>query len=294
MEHGDAENHDWPMQRRVEGIVSQHMADIALETLQQRLTAVSEEVHSLAQHVSRRSGEEFKDEPRRGDLNFGVEPPLSSACNPDKLLSVPSTAHTMTLSCPPSLVYCEDSDVLQKAYEQIANLKEDIHRLSAELEMKDLQLAGFTNHLPTLSRFILNSAEQSSKPPPNNDTELWDPSSACPRPTCSTPWTEVAVRGRKKDANSVPSPPSISTSNCYDLLYIVDFPAPPDLAAVHSIPPRPVQDAAPAVTTAAYHPCLVYPDCNTSHHYPKRLLLSGRSSPCWWRSKRSSGGSGLC
>ncbi|XP_049926920.1 uncharacterized protein si:dkey-187a12.4 [Epinephelus moara] len=94
MEHGDAENHDWPMHRRVEGIVSQHMADIALETLQQRLTAVSEEVHSLAQHVSRRSGEEFKDEPRRGDVNFGVELPLSSACNPgaaDKLLSVPST-----------------------------------------------------------------------------------------------------------------------------------------------------------------------------------------------------------
>ncbi|XP_031152758.1 uncharacterized protein si:dkey-187a12.4 [Sander lucioperca] len=94
MEHGNGDNPDWSIQRRVEGFVNKHMADIARETLQQRLTAVSDEMHSLAEHVSRRSGEEFKDDPRQGDVSFGVQPPLCSACSSgaaDKLLSAPST-----------------------------------------------------------------------------------------------------------------------------------------------------------------------------------------------------------
>ncbi|XP_035519571.1 uncharacterized protein si:dkey-187a12.4 [Morone saxatilis] len=81
MEHGNGDTNDWAVQRRVEGFVNKHMADIALESLQQRLSAVSEEMHSLAEHVSRRSGEEFKDESRRAEVSFGVEPPLSSACS---------------------------------------------------------------------------------------------------------------------------------------------------------------------------------------------------------------------
>lgn len=94
MEHEDGNNYDWSMERRVQGLVNKHMADIALETLQQRLTAVSDEMHSLAQHVSRRSGDEFKDEPRRGDGSFGVEPPLSSPCSSaatDKFVTASST-----------------------------------------------------------------------------------------------------------------------------------------------------------------------------------------------------------
>lgn len=96
MEHDNGDNRDWPMQRRVEGFVNKHMADIAVETLQQRLSAVSDEMHSLVQHVSRRSGEEFKDEPRQGDESFGVEPALSSARSSgaaDKFLSAPSTGN---------------------------------------------------------------------------------------------------------------------------------------------------------------------------------------------------------
>ncbi|XP_051280388.1 uncharacterized protein si:dkey-187a12.4 [Dicentrarchus labrax] len=81
MEHDNGDTRDWPVQRRVEGFVNKHMADIALESLQQRLSAVSDEMHSLAEHVSRRSGEEFKDESRRAEVSFGEEPPLSSACS---------------------------------------------------------------------------------------------------------------------------------------------------------------------------------------------------------------------
>lgn len=94
MEQDNGDHHDWPMQRRVEGFVNKHMADIAVEALQQRLSAVSDEMHSLAEHVSRRSGEDFKDEPRRGDASLDVEPLLSSACSyraTDKFISAPPT-----------------------------------------------------------------------------------------------------------------------------------------------------------------------------------------------------------
>lgn len=92
MDHDNGENLDWSMQRRVDGLVNKHMADIALETLQHRLSAVSDEMHSLVEHVSRRSGEEFKDEPRRGDVSFGVEP-LSDCSTEaaDKFISASST-----------------------------------------------------------------------------------------------------------------------------------------------------------------------------------------------------------
>ncbi|KAL4625054.1 hypothetical protein GN956_G17795 [Arapaima gigas] len=39
----------WALQRRVEGLVNKHMADMALETLQQRLTVVSEEIGHLSE-----------------------------------------------------------------------------------------------------------------------------------------------------------------------------------------------------------------------------------------------------
>lgn len=84
------------MQRRVECTVNKHMADIAVETLQRRLSAVSEEMHSLAEHVSGRSGEVFKDESQRGEVSFGTEPPPSSACSSeaaDKFICAPSAGN---------------------------------------------------------------------------------------------------------------------------------------------------------------------------------------------------------
>ncbi|XP_028845500.1 uncharacterized protein LOC114795927 [Denticeps clupeoides] len=54
MDQNNGGGPNWCAQRRVEGLVNKHMADIALETLQQRLSAVSEEMSQLSQEVSRR------------------------------------------------------------------------------------------------------------------------------------------------------------------------------------------------------------------------------------------------
>lgn len=102
MERNNGDNSDWVMHRRMEGLVNKHMADIAFETLQQRLSAVSDEMNSLAEHVSRRSDEIPKDEiPRRGDVNFDVEPltaTYSTESVGEKLLpSTPSAGKIMHL-----------------------------------------------------------------------------------------------------------------------------------------------------------------------------------------------------
>ncbi|XP_044070970.1 uncharacterized protein si:dkey-187a12.4 [Siniperca chuatsi] len=133
MEHDNGDNHDWPMQGRVEGFVNKHMADIALETLQQRLSAVSNEMNSLAEHVSRRSGEEFKDEVRRGDVIFGVEPPLSSACSSgavDKIISAPST----------------ETAAQRKIIALLVEIKEEQQRQWAVLRDLQARLQGQTGH----------------------------------------------------------------------------------------------------------------------------------------------------
>lgn len=97
----NGENSTWAMQRRMEGLVNKHMADIALETLQQRLSAVSDEMHSLAEHVSRRSEEIPKDDNTiRTDGNFDVES-LSATYNSggvgEKLLPA-STSSSETIA----------------------------------------------------------------------------------------------------------------------------------------------------------------------------------------------------
>ncbi|KAL0964431.1 hypothetical protein UPYG_G00323750 [Umbra pygmaea] len=74
MEHNNGNTSSWAMQQRMEGLVNKHMADIALETLQQRLSAVSDGMNNLAEHVTRRSQDIPKDDiPRRTDVNFNVE-----------------------------------------------------------------------------------------------------------------------------------------------------------------------------------------------------------------------------
>lgn len=56
------------MERRVEGLVNKHMADMALETLQQRLSAVSQEMNHLSAEISRREdSNRVEDLPRRTD-----------------------------------------------------------------------------------------------------------------------------------------------------------------------------------------------------------------------------------
>lgn len=64
----------WEVQRRVDGLVNKYMADIALETLQQRLSMVTEEMNHLSSELARRddSSKRTDDTSRRADLNFNL------------------------------------------------------------------------------------------------------------------------------------------------------------------------------------------------------------------------------
>ncbi|XP_023151095.2 uncharacterized protein si:dkey-187a12.4 [Amphiprion ocellaris] len=145
MEHGIGDNadHDWSAEQRVDGLVNKHMADIALEALQQRLSAVTEEMHSLAQHVSRRSGEEFKDEPRRGDVSFGVEPPLS--CSSGAVASSSETAQRKIIAL---LVEIKEEQLRQRAVlrniqarlqGQTPNNEDNVEALDIDLPVRTLE-----------------------------------------------------------------------------------------------------------------------------------------------------------
>uniref|UniRef100_UPI003AAB7839 uncharacterized protein n=1 Tax=Centroberyx gerrardi TaxID=166262 RepID=UPI003AAB7839 len=130
MEH-NGDNSGWAMQRRVDGLVNKHMADIALETLQQRLAAVSDEMHSLAEHVSRRSEEMPKDDPRRGDVNFDVES-LTAAYNTGVGEKLSSTS-TETVA-------------QRKIIALLVEIKEEQQRQWAVLRELQAQLQGQTSH----------------------------------------------------------------------------------------------------------------------------------------------------
>eukprot|EP00064_Thunnus_orientalis_P008583 superscaffoldBa00001030_g8606 len=137
------------MQRRVDGLVNKHMADIALETLQHRLSAVSDEMHSLVEHVSRRSGEEFKDEPRRGDVSFGVEP-LSDCSTEaaDKFISASSTEPVAQRKIISLLVEIKEEqqrqwevlrDLQARLQSQAGYEEEDVEALEMDLPLNTLE-----------------------------------------------------------------------------------------------------------------------------------------------------------
>ncbi|XP_076141209.1 uncharacterized protein LOC143123807 [Alosa pseudoharengus] len=76
MEQNNGNGQSWSMQqRRVEGLVNKHMADIALETLQQRLSLVSEEMNHLSNELTSRddNSKRVDDSTRRSEINFNVE-----------------------------------------------------------------------------------------------------------------------------------------------------------------------------------------------------------------------------
>ncbi|CAJ1061465.1 putative allantoinase-like [Xyrichtys novacula] len=97
---------------------------------------------------------------------------------------------------------------LKRVQKKIADLLEDIGRLSDELQRKDSLLATFKSLLPTLSSWL--ESTQTSELPQHStatalrDTIVWEPSSSsCQRPSSSTPnkgtpWSEEVVRNRKK------------------------------------------------------------------------------------------------
>lgn len=119
MELNVGPNHDWSIHSRVEDQVNNHMADIAVETLQQRLSSVSEQMHTLAGHVSQRSAEEFKEEPRTEDFRRGEEP-LSSACGtgaPDRFtIAAPTGTRALFFALTHYMITFKSSDVLLEPF----------------------------------------------------------------------------------------------------------------------------------------------------------------------------------
>lgn len=74
MEGSNGNRSSWAMDRRMEGLVNKHMADMALETLQHRLSAVSQEMNHLSAEISRREdSKRVEDLPRRSNTHFGAD-----------------------------------------------------------------------------------------------------------------------------------------------------------------------------------------------------------------------------
>lgn len=123
---------------------------------------------------------------------------------------------------------------LERAHKKIANLLEDIGRLSEELQKKDSLLATLKFRLPKLSSWLETSQTgelQHSTAGTLRDTVVWEPPSlsTCQRPYCSTPskgapWSEVVVRSQRRASGRAPhgAPPSFSIplNNKYSALSV--------------------------------------------------------------------------
>ncbi|CAK6969735.1 uncharacterized protein LOC115592365 [Scomber scombrus] len=110
------------------------------------------------------------------------------------------------------------------------DLKEDIRRLSDELQNKGSLLSNFMDVASVQSKEIalLSTILR--------DTVAWDPASGPQLSSCSTPkppWTEVAARKR----DSTASPPCLNLSNRFTALSADNLVHPDDPPAA---PPRPV------------------------------------------------------
>lgn len=146
METNNGNGSNWAIQRRVEGLVNKHMADMALETLQQRLSAVSEEINHLTDDRSRRedapkAGEEA---PRRTDTNFRADPESYPAARTGEklMLSTPSSSLSSSLSSSSpaaalSAALSSETAAQRKIISLLLEIKEEQQRQWAVL--KDLQ-----------------------------------------------------------------------------------------------------------------------------------------------------------
>ena len=142
---------------------------------------------------------------------------------------------------------CEGYTVLQKANKKIADLKEDIRRLSDELKKKD----------SLLSSFMEVASEQSKQMTSLNTTiqDIRDPVANLRLSSCSTPnhqesWAEVVVRGRNSRAVRSASPPHLDLSNRYTVLSDDAKAHPGDPAVAPTAPTRLVLDPSPSTTPA--------------------------------------------
>uniref|UniRef100_A0A3B3CQN2 Uncharacterized LOC112139390 n=1 Tax=Oryzias melastigma TaxID=30732 RepID=A0A3B3CQN2_ORYME len=128
-----------------------------------------------------------------------------------------------------------DSKFLGKAAVIITDLKDDIRRLKAELEMKDALLSKF------MDVSFAQSKQLTSLSAALQDTAPWDPST-CPRPSSfSTPKQrsldeEVVVRLPRGSFDETQKPPLLSLSNRFASL-ASDAPAPSAANTAAQIPP---------------------------------------------------------
>lgn len=122
-------------------------------------------------------------------------------------------------TCNPSqaTIVREDNSPLKEANKKIADLEDDVRRLSNELRTRDLLLTSYKD-------LAFGQFKQiSSLGPAWQDTAPWD-SSICPQPSSSsTPivrpsWSEVVVRGRRESPTVAAPPSCVSLSNRYAAL----------------------------------------------------------------------------
>lgn len=106
---------------------------------------------------------------------------------------------------------------LETAIKKIADLKEDIRRLSDKLGKKDSLLSSFMEVASSQFKRIASLTTTL------HDTIPWDPAagsrpSSCSTPSCQSLWAEVVVCGRKRALDGSNSPPQLSLSNHYATL----------------------------------------------------------------------------
>ncbi|XP_024128430.1 uncharacterized protein LOC112146695, partial [Oryzias melastigma] len=128
-----------------------------------------------------------------------------------------------------------DSRILGQTSAIITDLKEDIRRLKAELEMKDALLSKF------MEVSFVQSKRLTSLSAALQDTAPWDPST-CPRPSSfSTPKQrsldeDVVVRLPRRSFDETQKPVPLSLSNRFASL-AVDSPGPPAANTAALFPP---------------------------------------------------------
>ena len=117
-----------------------------------------------------------------------------------------------------------NSALLQHAYKKISDLKDGIRRLSDELQKKESLQSNFMDVASVQSKEIASLSAIL------RDTVAWDPATGPQLSSCSTPkqlpWTEVLVRGRKRDPDGSASLPGLNLSNRFASLS-ADHPAHP-------------------------------------------------------------------
>ena len=144
-----------------------------------------------------------------------------------------------------------DPALLQQANKNISDLKDDIRRLSDELQKKESLLSSF------MDIASVQSGEIASLSAVLRDTVAWDPAADPRLSSCSTPrqlpWTEVLVRGRKRDPDGSASQPSLNLSNRFSSLS-ADNPAHPGDFPAAAPPCLVTRPAAPLPQMASLTP----------------------------------------